>query len=152
MMDVRSAFEEADVTLGTSTTLPVATHPLFVVRAGGRKLFGDAPFFEAATLGGEGSMRYMDTERYAGDASLYVTTELRVPLARFSLLMPLRAGVLGLAEAGRVYVDGASPGGWHSRAGGGVWLGRGDASPVLTLTHTTEPGHAGVHLRLGLNF
>ena len=137
---------------GRSTTLPVATHPLFVARAGGRKVFGDAPFFEAATLGGEGTMRYMDTERYAGDASLYATTELRVPLARFKLLMPLRAGILGLAEAGRVYVDGASPGGWHSRAGGGVWLGRGDASPVLTFTHTTEPGHGGVHLRLGLNF
>ena len=152
MMDVRSAFEEAEVTAGMSTTLPVATHPLFVARAGGKKVFGDAPFFEAATIGGEGTMRYMDTERYAGDAALYATTELRVPLARFTLLMPLRAGVLGLAEAGRVYVDGASPGGWHSRAGGGVWLGRGDASPVLTLTHTTEPGHGGVHLRLGLNF
>jgi len=152
MMDVRAPFETADLTLAASTTLPVATHPLLVARAGGRKVFGDAPFFEAATIGGEGTMRYMDTERYAGDASFYATTELRLPLARFKLLMPLRAGILGLAEAGRVYVDGNSPGGWHSRAGGGVWLGRGDASPVLTLTHTNEPGHGGVHLRFGLNF
>lgn len=152
MMDVRAAFETADITVGTSTTLPLAMHPLLVVRAGGRKVFGDAPFFEAATLGGEGSMRYLDTDRYAGDAALYATTELRVPLARFKLVMPFRVGILGLAEGGRVYVDGDSPGGWHSRAGGGVWLGRGDASPVLTLTRTTEPDHAGVRLRLGLNF
>jgi hypothetical protein len=152
MMDVSSAFEAADLTVGTSTTLPVVTHPLLVVRAGGRKVFGNAPFFEAATLGGESTMRYLDTERYAGDAALYATTELRVPLAQFTLLMPLRAGILGLAEAGRVYVDGESPGGWHSRAGGGVWIGLRDASPVLTLTRTNEPGRPGVGLRLGLNF
>jgi hypothetical protein len=152
LMDVRSAFEEAGVTAGLSTTLPVASHPLLVVRAGGKKLSGDFPFFEAATIGGEGTTRYMDTERYAGDASLFATSELRIPLVRFTFLLPARAGVLGLAEAGRVYLGGESPGGWHSLTGEGIWLGRGDASPVITLTHTTEPGRGGMHLRLGLNF
>jgi hypothetical protein len=32
-------------------------------------------------------------------------------------------GVLGFADAGRVYVDGQSPGGWHTAAGGGIWVG-----------------------------
>jgi hypothetical protein len=31
--------------------------------------------------------------------------------------------VLGFADAGRVYVDGDSPGGWHTAAGGGFWVG-----------------------------
>ena len=128
------------------------THPLLLVRAGARKVFGDFPFYEAATIGGEGTTRYIDPQRYAGDAALFATSELRVPLAHFKLMVPLRAGVLGLAEAGRVYVDGNSPGGWHSRAGGGVWLGRGDAPSVITLISTTGPGYSGLHLRFGLNF
>ena len=115
-------------------------------------MYGDFPFYEAATLGGEGSTRYMDTQRYAGDAAIYATSELRVPLFHFKLMAPVRAGVLGLAEAGRVYDGGKSPGGWHSRTGGGIWLGLAELAPVLTLTRTTEPGRSGVNLRFGLNF
>ncbi len=151
-MDVRSPFEEVAAAVATSVTVPVPTHPLFIVRAGGKKLYGDFPFYEAAAIGGEGTTRYMDPQRYAGDASLYATSELRIPLARFTVLLPLRAGVLGVAEAGRVYVGGSSPGGWHSRTGEGIWVGRADASPVVTLTRTTEPGHTGLQLGLGLNF
>jgi hypothetical protein len=151
-MDVRSAFEVASATLGASITLPLPAEPFLVVRAGGKKIYGDFPFYEAATIGGDGSMRYMDTQQFAGDASLYGTSELRIPLVRFNALMPLRAGIMGLAEAGRVYVDGASPGGWHSRTGGGIWFGRGDASPVVTLVRTTEKGRSGFQLGFGLNF
>ncbi len=151
-MDVRSPFEVVTASVGSSLTLPVPAHPILVVRAGGTKLWGDFPFHEAATIGGEGTLRYLDTQRYSGDASAYVTSELRVPVAHFKLLIPLRAGILGLAEAGRVYENGASPGGWHSRTGEGIWFGRGDASSIVTLTRTTEPGHAGLRIRLGLNF
>ncbi|HYV95925.1 MAG TPA: hypothetical protein VE967_00570 [Gemmatimonadaceae bacterium] len=152
IMDVRRAFEIAALTAGASITLPIPTHPFLVARAGGKKLFGDFPFFEAATIGGEGTTRYMDTERFAGDGSLYASTELRIPVAHFSLVTPLRVGIIGIAEAGRVFVDGSSPTGWHTRSGEGVWIGRGDASSVVTFTRTTEPGHAGIHVRLGLNF
>jgi len=151
-MDVRSPFEKAGVTMGTSLTLPIPTRPLLVVVAGGTKLYGDFPFYEAASIGGLGTTRYMDTQRYAGDASLYGTTELRIPLARFKLLAPLRAGIMGLAEAGRVYDNGSSLGGWHSRTGEGLWFGRDDSSPVITVARTMEPGHAGVHILFGLNF
>jgi hypothetical protein len=151
-MDVRSPFEKAAVTLATSLTIPVPTHPLLVVRTGGQKVYGNFPFYEGAAIGGDGTTRYMDPRRYVGDASLYATSELRVPLVRFNLLLPLRAGAVGIAEAGRVYVGGSSPGGWHSRTGEGIWLGRMDASPVVTLTRVTEPGQTGIRLGLGLNF
>lgn len=151
-MDVHSPFEKAAVTLATSLTVPVPTHPLLVVRTGGQKVYGDFPFYDGAAIGGDGTTRYMDPRRYVGDASLYATSELRVPLVRFNLLLPLRAGVVGIAEAGRVYVRGSSPGGWHSRTGEGIWLGRIGASPVITLTRTTEPGQTGIRFGLGLNF
>src|SRR6185436_1237387 len=126
--------------------------PMLVVRVGGKKLYGDFPFFEAATIGGEGTTRYMDTQRYSGDASMYGTSELRIPVARFQWVIPWQVGLIGLVEAGRVYVDGQSPGGWHARTGEGVWFGRRDAPTVVTVTRTTEPGYGGLLVRLGLTF
>jgi hypothetical protein len=38
------------------------------------------------------------------------------------LLIIWNAGVFALADAGRVWVDGDSPGGWHTGIGGGIWL------------------------------
>ena len=46
------------------------------------------------------------TQRYAGDASLYGTTELRVPLAKFPFILPLDVGAIGFYDAGKVYVNG----------------------------------------------
>ena len=151
-MDVRSHFASVSASAGASFTLPVPTHPLLVVRGGGKKLYGNFPYYEAAFIGGEGTTRYMDTQRFAGDASLYGTSELRIPLVRFKLFVPARAGLLGIAEAGRVYVNGQSPGGWYSRTGQGIWLGKKDLSSVVTFATTTEPGHTGIHIRIGLNF
>ena len=151
MMSVRAPFEVASVGLGSSNVLGIPTHPLLVVRAGGKKVYGDFPFYEAATIGGEGTTRYMDTQRYAGDASIYATSELRIPVADFRFVLPLRVGVMGLAEAGRVYEGGSSPGGWHQRTGEGLWLGMRGVASVITLARTTEPGHTGLQLRFGLN-
>jgi hypothetical protein len=151
VMSVRTPFEEASSTLGVSIALPIPLRPLLVARAGGMKVYGNFPFFEAATLGGEGSTRYMDPQRYAGDASLYASSELRIPITRFQFVVPLRVGILGLAEAGRVYDHGNSTGGWHPRTGEGIWVGMRGVSSVATLAWTTEPGHGGPVLRLGLN-
>ena len=38
------------------------------------------------------------------------------------VVVPLGIGVFGFADAGRVYVDGSSPGGWHTSLGGGLWF------------------------------
>jgi hypothetical protein len=150
-MDVRSGFGEASLALGAALTVPIPTHPILNVRAGGKKLWGDFPFFEAATLGGMETLRFMDTQRYAGDASLYGTSELLVPLAHFTFWIPAQAGIAGDAEAGRVYFGGQSPDGWHSATAVGIWVGRTYGSETLTLLRTTEPGHR-IQLRLGLGF
>ncbi len=151
MWDARSPFEVAALALGASFEIPIPTRPLFVARAGGKKLFGDFPFYEAATLGGNETTEFIDSQRYAGDGSLYATSELYIPLARFLLFIPVRAGVTGLAESGRVYDKGSSPGGWHSTAGGGIWIGRVYGSEMLSLVQTNGV-ESGLQLRLGLSF
>jgi hypothetical protein len=37
-----------------------------------------------------------------------------------------------------VYLDGDSPGGWHTGAGGGIWVGLLNPSTSLTLTWTNS--------------
>ena len=151
MWNVRSPFEVASLALGASFEIPIPTRPLLVARAGGKKLWGDFPFYEAATLGGHETLEFVDSQRYAGDGSLYATSELYVPLARFQLLIPVRAGVTGLAESGRVYYQGSSPDGWHSTTGAGIWIGRVYGSEMLSLVQTNGV-ESGLQLRLGLSF
>jgi hypothetical protein len=151
MMDVTSTFGKATVALDAALQLPIPTTPTLTVRSGGTKVWGDFPFFEAATIGGDHTTQFIDAQRFAGDASLYATSELLVPLTRFRFLIPVRGGVVGVAEAGRVYVDGSSPGGWHSTAGGGIWVGRVYGPQTLSLIETGGFKH-GLQVRLGLNF
>lgn len=48
--------------------------------------------------------------------------ELRVPVGTVNFLLRSQLGVFALADAGRVWFDGASDGGWHTGVGGGFWL------------------------------
>ncbi|HVH11573.1 MAG TPA: BamA/TamA family outer membrane protein [Longimicrobium sp.] len=115
---------------------------VLAVRAGGQAVFGDFPVQYAAFLGGSPSLRGYAYDRYAGDASAYGSAEVRVPV-----MGPV--GVLGLADAGRVWFDGASPGGWHTALGGGAFVrARGYTASLLYAY-----GERGiVYLRLGLPF
>lgn len=102
--------------------IPIATEPTMAFRAGAQHAWGAFPVHEAATIGGQASLRGYRWQRFAGDAALYGGAELRVPLFRVELLTKGMLGVLGLADAGRVYVDGSSPGGWHTGYGAGLWF------------------------------
>ncbi|MBW3554508.1 MAG: hypothetical protein KY466_13415 [Gemmatimonadetes bacterium] len=102
--------------------IPVATGPTVAVRAGAQHAWGTFPVHDAAMIGGGATLRGYRWQRFAGDAALYGGAELRIPLFRAELITKGRVGVLGLADAGRVYVDGESPGGWHSAYGAGIWF------------------------------
>jgi len=68
-------------------------------------------------------VRGYPTERFAGDAALFGNAEVRQPLGTVNLAL-LRGvvGVHGLADVGRVYLDGESSDEWHVGTGGGVWF------------------------------
>ena len=121
--DVAKAYESVDGWAAAFFTLPMPKKPVLAFRAGGKKLWGPFPYFDAAFLGGSETFRTEERQRYAGDASVYGSTELRIPIAKFPFILPLDVGALGFADAGRVYLNGQSPGGWHSAAGGGLWVG-----------------------------
>jgi hypothetical protein len=139
MFDAQTAYEKVGGMVAAYLTAPVLTKPVLAIRAGGEKLFGDFPYFDAAFIGGSRSLRTEHRQRFAGDASLYGTTELRVPLARFPLILPLNIGAIGFVDVARVYVEGESPGGWHQGTGAGVWIGVVRPELGITVMGTNNP-------------
>jgi hemolysin activation/secretion protein len=91
-------------------------------RVGGQKVWGRYPWYEAAFIGGSDSVRGYDRNRFAGDSCAYGNAQAMVPLFTLNLVLPLRLGVLALADAGRVWVEGESSDRWHSSGGGGIFL------------------------------
>ena len=123
LWDAKSPFGSVEGLVAQYITFPIPTHPFLALRAGGTKVFGDFPFQEAAFLGGNTTIRTLYPQSYAGDAVVYGTAELRIPVAKFTVIMPLNTGLLATEDVGRVYVKGASPGGMHYAFGAGFWIG-----------------------------
>jgi hypothetical protein len=94
-------------------------NPTLAFRGGATRVWGEAPYFNSALIGGSRSLRGFDAERFAGDTSVFGSAELRLLVTRVAMVGDL--GALGFVDAGRVYVDGESPGGWHLGVGGGLW-------------------------------
>ncbi|MEO8193098.1 MAG: ShlB/FhaC/HecB family hemolysin secretion/activation protein [Gemmatimonadales bacterium] len=96
--------------------------PHLAFRAGGASVFGPSPVQHAATIGGRSTVRGYSSRRYTGDRSAFGSAELRVPIGVVPVFIKWKTGAFALADVGRVWLDGESPGGWHSGIGGGIWF------------------------------
>jgi hypothetical protein len=115
---------------------PFASPVLLTLRVAGEKNWGRYPFFEAASIGGiavtsplsvsrastGNLLRGYDLNRFAGDASVVGNLDVFVPVGKYSAIVPLRFGLHGIADVGRVFVAGETSHRWHPGAGGGVWI------------------------------
>lgn len=137
--DAKKPFGEVSAVVSTYLTAPVWMRPTLALRGGGKRVWGEAPYFEAAFIGGRRSLRTVKPQRFAGDASLHGTAELRVPVARFNYVLPWSIGALGFMEAGRVYNNGESPGTWHSAQGVGGWIGLLSPRTAIHVVRTNKP-------------
>jgi hypothetical protein len=131
--------------------LPLA--PVLALRVGGKKVWGDYPYFEAAFLGGPEDLRGFDMNRFAGDATVWGNAELRLRLGAMHLLVPGTIGVHGLADLGRVWARGETSTRLHHAFGGGLWFSfEGPVSTLsLTIAHSDERS-TGFYARAGFGF
>ena len=153
--DVEDTFGEIHGTVsGFLTPGSVRGAPTLALRVGGKKVFGTYPFHEAAYIGGHEDLRGLREERFAGDASLFGNAEVRIPLARFSLLFPTDVGILGAADVGRVWFDGDpdDADGWHSAFGGGIWLSLLDRIQTVSVSVLWGEDLTALYLKAGLLF
>ena len=84
----------------------VGTSSVLALRAGARNVSGEFPFQEAAYIGGHTDVRGLETNRFAGDASVFGNVELRWSLGQApSFLASADYGWFVFADVGRVFTD-----------------------------------------------
>lgn len=121
--DVRSTFGAVE---GSVAAYQPVGHgpgaPVLALRAGGRNIFGTAPYQDAAYLGDSHTVRLGRANRFGGDAAVWGNAELRLSLGGYHLVVPGQWGLFGLGDVGRVFLDGESSRTWHGAWGGGLWF------------------------------
>jgi hypothetical protein len=151
--DVAKAFGEVHAEASTYLTPGHGFGPTLALRAGGKKVFGDSiPFFESAFVGGASTVRGLREQRFAGDGSLYGNAELRLRLGRFFAVLPGDYGVFGLADVGRVFLDGESSDVWHTGFGGGFWFAFLEPANAVTIAVARGDDRTALYLRAGFAY
>jgi len=109
--------------LGFRSTDALPGHPTLILRAGGQVNGGSYPFYSAAFLGGTDNLKGYAPNRFAGDASVYLNSELRLLVGKMHWPLYANFGISGIADVGRVFLRGESSRRWHGGFGGGIWFG-----------------------------
>ncbi len=120
------------------------------LRAGGAAVSGTVPFQELVFVGGGTTVRGYPEQRFAGRRGAYGNAELRLLAGR----LPFGdVGILGLADAGRVWIPGESSDRWHAAAGGGLWLAwQHRRSNTLSIALARSPERTATYVRVGFMF
>ena len=151
-LDVQSTFGEAHGEVSTYLTAKIPARPTLALRAGGNKVWGSYPFFEAAFVGGSSTVRGLREDRYVGDAAAWGNAELRLDLGRYYVVLPGRWGLLGVADAGRVWLAGESSDTWHHGFGGGLWFAPLARNNTVSAVVARSEGRTGFYFRGGFMF
>jgi hypothetical protein len=152
MWDVDSTYGEVHGVASTYLSMRAPLDPTLALRVGGKKLWGAFPYFEAAFVGDPSTVRLGRANRYAGDGSAYGSAELRLALARILLVLPADLGVFGLADAGRVFLEGESSDTWHTAFGGGIWLAFLDRASTMSVSAAASDEETGIYVQAGFAF
>ncbi|HEU5310033.1 MAG TPA: hypothetical protein VFV24_01145, partial [Candidatus Eisenbacteria bacterium] len=122
-------------------------------RMGARRVWGGQPWFESAFIGGRASLRGYSRNRFAGDTSLFGGIEARAWLLTLNIPpVPLRLGALGLADVGRVWVEGEDSDEWHDTWGVGGMIQPLATPFVLTGAMAKSPEQTKLYFGSGFFF
>jgi Omp85 superfamily domain len=138
---------------GEASTYVSAGYPptaTLALRVGGATVSGTVPLQELVYVGGATTLRGYDEQRFAGRRGAFGNVELRLSVG----WLPFGdLGILGLADAGRVWVPGESSDRWHAAAGGGVWLAwQHRRTNIISITAARSPERTAIYVRAGFLF
>jgi len=108
--------------------VPLGRSAQLSLRGGGKKLWGNYPFFEAAYVGGAVIQGY-NWNRFAGDSSLYSSLGFKWAFAETHGAVPMEIGLSLGSDAGRVWRDRENSSKWHTGVHTGIFI-----SPFSRLT------------------
>jgi len=95
-----------------------------VFKAGGSKNYGhQIPFYKYSYLGQYNNLRGFKRNRFTGDASAYLNSELRLHLGKVeNTFIPFEIGLFGFYDLGKVWFEGVSEESWHAGYGAGFYI------------------------------
>ena len=152
LWSVKSGFGEIHGEAAGFLSPNMALQPTLAVRVGGKRLWGTYPFHESAFIGGSGTVRGLRLQRYAGDASAWGNAELRLRLFRVNVLVPEDIGIFGLADAGRVFLEGEDSRRWHTGVGGGLWISFLRQENTVSIAAAHSEGRTRLYFGAGFGF
>jgi hypothetical protein len=95
-----------------------------VVKVGSAKNYGkELPFYKYTSLGQEDNLRGYVTNRFFGDKTAYLNSDLRFHLGRVrTSVLPFYYGIVIFYDQGKVWYQGNDTGGWHRGYGTGFYV------------------------------
>lgn len=144
-------FPYAESSLGLTYRLTSNASWVLATYLKGRALFDrNYEFYHGATLGGDQNLRGFRSERFIGQQSFFQSTDLRYNLGKLKNgLAPIRYGIYGGYDYGRVWMQNESSNKWHQSAGAGVWL---NGVNLLTAKMSVFISEDGPRLAFGVGF
>ena len=126
---------------------------VFATKLEGEVILGDNfEFYHAARIGGINGLRGFRNERFTGKNSFYQNTDLRLSLGGIKTsVIPVRIGLTGSFDHGRVWVENDTSDTWHNSIGGSFWLTGADAFS-LNLGYFTSDDGGRIVFALGFGF
>ena len=93
------------------------------LKVGGSTSFGDVPFYNLKYLGQNNDLRGFRKNRFTGESTAFVNSELRVQLfERNTKVLPIKVGLRGFVDSGRVFDSQDLTDQWHTGYGAGFYL------------------------------
>jgi hypothetical protein len=104
----------------TRISIPITT----VIKLGGAKNYGEnLPFYKFTSLGLRDNLRGYVNNRFFGDGSAYLNSELRFHLGRVqTTVLPFYYGLVAFYDQGKVWYKGSDEGNWHRGYGTGFYI------------------------------
>jgi hypothetical protein len=95
----------------------------FGMMFGGGTSYGKIPFYNLFTLGQNTYLRGYRNNRFTGEGLAFFNSELRVQIFNLkTMLIPLRIGLRGFYDTGRIFQSGEDSNTWHSGYGIGLYI------------------------------
>lgn len=107
-------------------------------------------FYQAASIGGADGLRGFRNQRFTGQQSLFQNTDIRYTFNSLKTpVLPLRLGVYGSFDYGRIWIKDDDSNKWHNSYGGGFFI---NGVELLTANFGVFNSIDGVRVAFSLGF
>jgi hypothetical protein len=107
-------------------------------------------FYQAASIGGDNGLRGFRNQRFTGKSSYYQNTDIRYSFSDMkTALIPIKIGLFGSFDYGRVWLSDETSQKWHNSYGGGLFI---SGAKLLSANLGVYNSVEGTRLSVGLGF